>query len=50
MTMCNRSTELDAEIQRYQKLKAGFTDPQTSEAIELLLKRTLAEKNTLLCQ
>ncbi len=45
--MCNRCDEIDARIERYQKLKRVFVDKQTLEAIEALLKKLQTEKKDL---
>ena len=47
MPMCNRCGELDAEIERYQKLRRGLTDQQALEAIEALMAKLQTEKEGL---
>ena len=47
LPMCNRCDEIDARIERYQKLKRVFVDKQTLEAIEALLKKLQTEKKDL---
>jgi hypothetical protein len=47
MPMCNRCDEIDARIERYQKLKQGFIDEQTLKAIEALMKKLQTEKRDL---
>ena len=45
--MCDRCNEIDARIKKYQKLKQGFIDQQTLEAIDALLKKLQIEKRNL---
>lgn len=45
--MCERCDELDAQIEKYTKLKAGFSDQKTLDAINALLEKLKSEKKAL---
>jgi hypothetical protein len=42
--MCEKCAQLDAKIERYQRLSSQITDQPTLDGIEKLMERMRAEK------
>jgi hypothetical protein len=45
--MCEKCLEIDARIERYQRLSSGITDQATLDGIKQLIEQAAAQKTAL---